>query len=230
MDLVVFLLKYGVLCSLHFFVGMRSPYSEKPFVQLVTRSAPIFLLITTVATETSSTRSPLSNISGSSYSMFFGLIFSMLGNGYSLYPQFDLLRVVSYVINLSLFAATFGGGLHLFLEADTPSLIALAAVGLVSLMVFFGVLSSIRRFVSVVSTAVYFAFLSVMLWSALVKLQGNATESNVLGAASAGVYYLSHILMVLEKWRAPLPFLTFVSQVTNYAAQLALVVSVLTAK
>ena len=226
----MFLVKYGVLCSLHFFLGMRSPYDEKPFVKLVTRSAPIFLLITTVATETSSSRSPLSNISGPSYSMFFGLVFSMIGNGYVLYPQFALLGLVSYIINLALFTSVFGGGVHLFHEADTPSLIAGTAVALVSLVVFFGVLGALRRFVYVVATAIYFAFLSVMLWSALVKLQGDASEMNTLGAVSAGMYYLSHLLMVLEKWRAPLPLLSYLSLATNYASQLALVVSVLTAK
>lgn len=231
MELLAFLLKYGVLCSLHFFLGMRSPYNEKPFVKLVTRSAPLFLLITTVASETSSTRSPLSGISGPTYAAFFGLVFSMLGNAYAMYPQFQLLGLLSYVINLSLFTTLFGGGLHLFVDTDAPSLVAGVAVALATLVVFFSVVSALRGFVHLVATAVYFAFLSVMLWSALVKFQRDETGSNTLGAVSAGLYYLSHLLMAVEKWRASgLPLLSYLSPAVNYAAQLALVMSLFTAK
>lgn len=227
MDLFMFLLKYGVMCSLHFFLGMRSHYNEKPLVKLVTLSAPVFLLITTVASETSSTRSPLSGISGSTYAAFFGLVFSMLGNAYSLYPQFQLLCLVFYIINLYLFTTFFGGGPHLFVETDAPSLVAGVAVALVTLVVFFRVVGALRGFVHLVAATVYFAFLSVMLWSALVKFQRDETGgSNTLGAVSAGLYYLSHLLMSVEKWRASdVPLLSYLSPAVNYLSQLALVIS-----
>ena len=222
----LFVVKYVVLCKLYLFLGMRPPFSEKPFVKVITKCGPIILLITAVAMDLVEKRSQSTDDITQEFILLSGLVFSMIGDACLVYPSCFLLGLLSFAVTQVLYAVLFEGGPHLFVDADRGSVAAAATIGTISLTVYLGLLSNMSK-VTKPLAFLYCCLISFMLWSAVVKVQRETNDWTIFGAVGAGFFYMSDLLLATDKWGVRIPLAQYLILGTYYTAQLFIVVAVL---
>ena len=222
----MFVVKYVVLCKLYLFLGMRPPFSEKPFVKVITKCGPIILLITAVAMDLVEKRSQSTDDITQEFILLSGLVFSMIGDACLVYPSCFLLGLLSFAVTQVLYAVLFEGGPHLFVDADRGSVAAAATIGTISLTVYLGLLSNMSK-VTKPLAFLYCCLISFMLWSAVVKVQRETNDWTIFGAVGAGFFYMSDLLLATDKWGVRIPLAQYLILGTYYTAQLFIVVAVL---
>lgn len=224
-DWQLFVVKYVVLCKLHFFLGMRPPFSEKPLVNVVTKCGPVILLITSVAMDLIDKRSQSTDVTGE-YILLSGLVFSVIGDACLVYPSCFLLGLLSFAGTQVLYTALFDGGPRVFFDADQWEIAAALTIAIISLSVYCGIFSNMGKLTKPLAF-LYCCLISVMLWSAVVKVRRETTDWTLFGAAGAGFFYTSDLLLAVNKWGVRIPLSPYLILGTYYTAQLFIVVSVL---
>lgn len=218
---------YTVLCKLYMFLGMNS--DKKP-LKLVLKCAPIIFLIVTVGKIIFQSGAPVtSNAPGSlkQFSkLFWGLIFSCIGDGYLVFESLFLYGIVAFAVAQVIFTWLFDGGLSLLFEPNHSEIISGLAITAVSTLIFAYILPKLKRTL-VVPVAIYTIVISFMLWSAVVKMQQKTTDLTVVGAIGALMFYTSDLLLGVNKWRLKIPFAQVFIMTTYYTAQLFIAGSVL---
>ena len=156
----------------------------------------------------------------------FGLIFSVLGDFYLVFDSFFMFGIFSFMCTQLIYTALFGGHMLLFYMPANNELFVAAGVGLVSLLVFFYILPKLSR-ILVLPAALYCLVLSVMLWCAIVTQLQNPILSTLQSAVGAGLFYISDILLSVNRWRNSVPFGSYLIISTYYVAQILIFLSVL---
>ena len=227
MELYLVAVLYAVLCKLYMFLGMNS---DKKLLKLILKCAPIIFLIVTVGKTIFQSAAPMSsNAPGSSKQLsrlFWGLIFSCIGDGYLVFDSFFLYGIAAFAVAQAIFISLFDGGLSLLFAPDQNEITSGLAITVVSTIIFVYILPKLKRTL-VVPVAIYCIVISFMLWSAVVKMQQKATNLTVVGAVGALMFYTSDLLLGVSRWRLRIPFAQVFIMSTYYTAQLFIAGSVL---
>ena len=112
------------------------------------------------------------------------------------------------------------------MDLSTEEVVAALGVAVVSALVFAAVMRKMGSRM-LLPVAIYAVLISMMLWSALVQANRNLSELTVLGAVGALMFYLSDVLLVVNKWYVSVPFASVSIMATYYTAQLLITTSVL---
>lgn len=225
-SMYMFLGVYTMLCLTYMTCGINQ--STKP-LKLVLKSLPIlFLVLYFIYTVTSLHMGPVQAISGTENleRLFFGLLFSFLGDCYLVFDSFFIHGLLSFTCAQLVYIALFGGRSLLFVLPAQSELVTAAAVGVVSLWVYFYIFPKLSRLL-IVPAALYCLLISLMLWCALVTLQHDAQLAPLQGATGAGLFYISDLLLSLDRWGLTIPRGPYFIIGTYYAAQVFIFLSVI---
>ncbi len=219
---------YTLLCLIYMTCGIN--HSTK-LLKMVLKCSPIlFLIAFFIYTVSSLHIGPVQAVGeiGNLERVIFALIFSCLGDCYLVFDSFFIHGLLSFSCAHLIYISLFGGRMLVFIMPTLYSeLITAAAVGLVSLLVYFYILARLGR-VLVVPAAMYCVLISVMLWCALVTLQQDPQLSTLQGAIGAGLFYTSDLLLSLNRWgKGPIPYGNYLIIATYYAAQVFIFLSVI---
>ena len=218
---------YTMLCLLYMFLGMNS--DKKP-LKLVLKGAPIVFLIVTVGKEIFQRSAPVTfSAPGSSKqlsTLFWGLVFTCIGDGYLIFESFFLYGVLSFAVAQAIFISLFDGSVSLLFDPTRNDIISGLAIVVVSTLLLAYIWPKLNRAL-VVPVAMYCCVISFMLWSAVVKMLHKPTDLTVLGAIGALMFYTSDLLLGVHKWRLQIPFAQVFIMTTYYTAQLFIARSVL---
>lgn len=238
---------YCILCAVYLLFGVNS---RKQWKKAATKCLPIaFLVVLTVT-------GALSHLNNDDWKaekdrshpnfqlLLLGLLFSGFGDVLLVYHS--ILGVVSFAVAQCIYTALFGLSANKLVEVQ-QSLFGLSSgllVFLLSLSIlliftwqFNVVLKSgdhgmRQRFLGFVMpmALVYFALISLMLWSALLQLQHRMDLVGVLGAIGGLLFYVSDVLIAAGAiWRFRILLHgRILVMVTYYSAQLLITFSTLT--
>lgn len=220
---------YAVLCKLYIFLGMPK-LEERRVVKAVMKCAPIMLLIAVVAAQMkrdyTSVLADSPGLRQKQVRLFWGLVFSCIGDAYLVFPGFFLIGVVAFGIAQAIYVALFGGGLGLFFAAESNEVISGLAIASVATLVMIYTLPKVGK-VMIVPFIVYGCLISLMVWSAVVRLQREPSDENVVGAVGACMFFTSDLLLAVNKWRIQIPYAQVLIMLTYYTGQLFIAGSVL---
>lgn len=225
-SMYLFLGMYLVLCLIYMTCGIN--VSMKPLKMVLKSSPVLFLIVFFIYTVSSVQMGPVQTVGDIDdlERLLFGLIFSFLGDCYLVFDSFFIHGLLSFACAQLIYVALFGGRVLLFIVPAQRELMTAAAVGFVSLWVYFYVLPKLSR-VLVVAAALYCLLISLMLWCALVTLQQNAHLATLLGAIGACLFYTSDLILSLNRWGFTIPLEPHLVIGTYYAAQILIFLSVI---
>ena len=205
------------------FIFLDHRYSSK-VLKVIFKCFPLILLIIAVGNSWSSSFARGSN--GNLARLFWGLLFSVLGDAYLVFPGGFIFGVASFAVAQAIYTAMFGGGLLPFQSTTKTDFVIIFLVILISCTVYASVVSHMEPILVVVA-ALYTLLISAMLWSALMQASQHPTKSTISGAVGASLFYSSDTILSLNKWRMKIPCAQVFIMSTYYCAQLFIAGSVL---
>lgn len=218
---------YVAMCKIYLFFGFRT---DSKVAKVVLKCLPVAFLTAMVGLHVLDTRAPVTSTAPGSVAklakLFWGLLFSCIGDAYLLFSDYFLFGVIAFAMAQSIYTTLFGGGVVLFLEATQNEVVSGLAVASISVLVYASVMTRMPRKM-VIPAAVYALLISMMLWSALVQAQRSLNDLTILGAVGAVLFYTSDVLLTVNKWRMSVPFAPVLIMTTYYSAQLFITGSVL---
>ena len=245
--LILLTIVYGLLAFIYLLLGV---HSRKKLYKAVLKCLPIALLVGLVIWTQAHTRSiQEDNESGSDVAwrhqlLLWGLVLSGLGDVCLTAPPFlGLFGILFFAVAQCVYVVLFGLNLQMLVELGFVGLLSGGFVFMMSLSIlllfgwnFHSFLKSgdhgvRRRFLMLVMPLVlaYFVLISVMVWSALVRVQNRMDLASLLGAGGALLFYVSDILIaagVIWQVRVLLQGRILI-MVTYYGAQYLITLSVL---
>ena len=201
-------------------------------MKAVMKCAPIVFLIAVVAAQMRQGYTPATadaqapGLRQKQSRLFWGLVFSCIGDAYLVFPEFFLFGVVAFSIAQAIYVSLFGGGLELFFAAESNEVMSGLAIASVTTLAVICILPKLKR-VMVIPCMVYACLISLMLWSAVVQLQKKPSDENVVGAVGACMFFTSDLLLTVNRWRLQIPYAQVLIMLTYYTGQLFIVGSVL---
>lgn len=159
--------------------------------------------------------------------LFWGLIFSCIGDAYLVFPDYFLFGISAFVVAQSIYVSLFGGGLVMFWSATQAEVIIGLGVAAISCLVCVLIVRHTKLLLAVV-VAIYCVLISIMLWSALIQAYRSLNDHTIIRAAGATMFYTSDLLLGVDKWGMKIPYAQFFIMTTYYSAQLFITGSVLT--
>ncbi len=162
--------------------------------------------------------------------LFWGILFSLLGDMYLVFDSMFLLGIVSFSMTQGIYAYFFNGAqllLGISTGLEQQQIITALAIGLVSAIFYCYVYPKFSWKMSVLAL-LYCVLTSTMLWSAITRAQLTPSTPNLTAAVGACLFYISDLVLALKKWRFETPIADIVVMVTYYGAQLLIVRSVFT--
>ena len=218
---------YVALCKLYLFLGLRAHSNA---VKLVLKCSPVAFLGVVVALRVLNTRAPVTSMgpgsAGKLSQLFWGLLFSCIGDGYLVFPEYFLFGVAAFTIAQAIYVTLFSGRLVVLMDLSTEEVVAALGVAVVSALLFAAVMRKMGSRM-LLPAAIYAVLISMMLWSALVQANRNLSQLTLLGAVGALMFYLSDMLLIVNKWSVSVPFANVFIMATYYAGQLLITSSVL---
>ena len=128
---------YVAMCSLYLFFGLRT---NSKTVKVILKCFPLAILIVAVAIRLINSIAPVSTLAPGSVSklsqLFWGLLFSCIGDTYLVFPSYFLFGVFSFAIAQSIYIFLFGGSFTMFQEASQSEVMIGLAVAAISLLVY----------------------------------------------------------------------------------------------
>ena len=220
---------YTILCKVYIFLGMPKLEERKVF-KAVMKCAPTMFLLAAVGVEMSQSYAPMSAAAPGSRQkqsrLFWGLVFSCIGDAYLVFPEFFLFGIVAFAIAQAIYTSLFGGGIGLFFEAESNELMSGLAIALIAVLFALYLLPKLKK-VLVIPVVIYSCLISLMLWSAVVQLQRRPSDESIIGAIGASMFFTSDLLYAVNKWRLQIPYAQVFIMLTYYTAQLFITGSVL---
>lgn len=217
---------YAVLCLTYMVIGMNF---TSGFLRMLLKCFPILYLVGfffyVVTSLPLGPVTPVGNI-GNLERIAFGLMFSCLGDAYLVFDSFFIHGLISFACAHLIYIGYFGGGILLFVIPSYPELVIAAAVGLISLLVYCYIFSELS-YVLVVPAALYCLLISLMLWCAIVTMQQNVQLSTVHGALGACLFYMSDLLLSINRWKHQIPLGPHLVIGLYYSAQILIFLSVI---
>ena len=219
---------YIVLCLIYMAIGMNT----MGFFKMLLKCSPVVFLIaffiyivTSLGVNPSRGVVNVENLER----VIFGLMFSCLGDAYLVYDSFFIHGLLAFACAHLIYIGIFGGALLLFITPSYNELVIAAAVTLVSTFTYLYVLPELRKqsVILVVAAAVYCLLISLMLWCALVTMHQDTKLSTVQGAVGAGFFYISDLLLSVNRWGLKIPLGPHLVIGSYYFAQILIFFSVL---
>jgi hypothetical protein len=223
---------YLALCIAYVLIGIHLLSSKTLLVKLakmILKGSPIVLLMGYFLYSVNSIHMGPVQAAGERDDLeriFFGLLFSFLGDCYLVFDSFFILGLLSFACSQFIYVVLFGGKILLFIMPSWTGFMAAVAVGLVSLWVYCYVYPKLSR-VLVVAAALYCILISLMLWCALVMLMQDNRLATLQGAIGACLFYTSDLLLAVNRWGKDIPYGSYLVIATYYAAQVFIFLSVI---
>ncbi len=221
---------YIAMSVTYLLLGLRS---NSKLLKLVLKCAPIATLLGLIvytAFNIFNSFGALSfgNTLNNLWCLFWGILFSLLGDMYLVFDSTFLLGIVSFSITQAIYANFFDGTQLLLMIStglEQQQIITALAIGLVSAIFYCYVYPKLSWIISVLGL-LYSLLISTMLWAAITRAQLTPSTPNLTAVVGACLFYLSDLLLALNKWRLKTPIADIVVIVTYYGAQLLIVRSV----
>lgn len=217
---------YAAMCTLFILLEFRT---NSRMIRLILKCFPVALLIGTVARTLMLSNAPVSPSAPGSVNklsqLFWGLLFSCIGDAYLVFPDYFALGVIAFALTQSIYLSLFGG-LTLFQSATQIEVGMGLIVATISCLVSLPIMRLVKPTLSVL-VLLYSALISMMLWSALVQAYRSLDYHTVLGGVGATMFYVSDLLLCVNKWRMKLPHAQVFIMSTYYSAHLCITFSVL---
>lgn len=205
-------------------------HTQSRMVKLFFKCFPLIMLIVSVTKTLVDASAPASPAVPGSVSklsrLFWGLLFSCIGDAYLVFPDYFLLGVIAFAISQTIYISVFGGGFDLFQNSTNTEVIIGLVVVAISAVVYISIVSNMKPVLSVI-TALYCTLISTMLWSALIQAHRSYTLRTGMGAAGAAMFYTSDLMLSVNKWGIKLPKAQILVMTTYYSAQILITGSVL---
>ena len=218
---------YAVMCTLFLFLEFRT---NSRLLRLIFKCFPLMILIVSVTRTLLYSNAPISpSAPGSVHKLsqlFWGLLFSCIGDAYLVFPDYFLFGIVSFAISQGVYISLFGGGLIFFQNTTQNEVIIGLVVATISCLVYVSIVRHMKPLLAVLA-ALYCVLISMMLWSALIQTHRSLNDHTILGAAGATMFYASDLLLSVNKWGVKLPYAQVLIMTTYYSAQLFITGSVL---
>lgn len=213
---------YFVLCLLYIIVGKRLPTK---LGRGILKCLPIVLLLfTCVSVVQTFGRGPVGHTELTTQfgSVFFGLLFSCIGDFYLVFDGFFIHGIVSFAIAQAIYVGLFHGHTLISPSPSYNEVIAAAGIAVVSLSVYFYLLPKLNRILAACLFG-YCVLISLMLWSSFAQMLHCHNASTVVGAIGAGMFYTSDLLLGVNRWRIKIMFGPELIMITYYVAQFLIV-------
>ncbi len=147
----------------------------------------------------------------------FSLVVSTIGDAYLVYPTMFMYGLAAFLCAHFLLFNAFSNDLTIS-NIRTPELIVLLVIGLVSTFIYFYTVAKLKCGMRM-ALLVYTVAISMMLSAAslqLIKFYSPSTLAGFIGALS---FYMSDIMLALNKWKFRIPQSDFLIMATYYTAQ-----------
>ena len=153
------------------------------------------------------------------------LIFCLMGDAYLVFPSLFLYGLFSFAIGQGFLAMMFSDNLHTLSQLTRNELASGVCVLIMSVAIYMYMYPKFKR-VMVIPTMIYTLLISLMLWCGIMQAQKFLSYSTACGAGGAALFYLSDVLLSIEKWRAKVPMGQVLVMITYYGGMLLIAVSV----
>ena len=218
---------YVLMCILYLYLDF---HTNARLVKLAFKCLPLVLLMVTVSKKLIDSNAPVSPSAPGSVNklsrLFWGLLFSTIGDAYLVFPNSFLFGVVAFAISQGIYISLFGDGLMFFHRATSVDVIVGLIVAGVSCLVYISIVNHMKPLLAVLS-GLYCVLISTMFWSALIQAHHTLYSHTIMGAAGAALFYASDLLLSVNKWGMKLPYAQILIMTTYYSAQLCITGSVL---
>lgn len=218
---------YMLLCIVFLYVDF---HSGSRLVKVIFKCVPLILLMSSVLKTLKESNAPVSPLAPGSISklsqLFWALLFSCIGDAYLVFSDYFILGVTAFSISQGIYISLFGGGLSFFQNVTNTEVAIGLSVVAVSCLVYISIVSKMKPLLAVLA-ALYCVLISTMLWSALIQAYRSANNYTIMGAAGAALFYVSDLLLSINKWGMQLPWAQILIMTTYYSAQLCITGSVL---
>ena len=221
-------LAYGILCCVYLFIfnGQRKHHNK--WLQLIFKILPLLILFYTGFTILRSNVAPF-HIKGPFYipkvrKVVFSLTLSIIGDAYLVFSSMFVfgLAAFSFAHILLFFAFTEELASRHIRHTEYSILLLLGCISLALYIYIVRKLSCFMKF----AAFIYCFLITMMLWAALVhavKYLSLVTATCAVGALS---FYISDIILSINKWKVRIPYADFFIMVTYYVAQYLICYSV----
>lgn len=146
------------------------------------------------------------------------LVFCMIGDAYLVFPSLFVYGLVSFAIAQGLLALMFSDDLFLVTNQLTMNeVISGLCVLVVTVLVCMRLYPNLKCGL-VFPVLLYATLISFMFWSAIMQVQKFSSTTNLSGAAGAGFFYISDMLLALNKWVVKIPMGQHLVMGTYYTA------------
>ena len=198
--------------------------------KLILKCCPVALLVIIAGMQVIDSRAPVTSSAPGSVNrlsqIFWGLIFSCIGDAYIVFSEYFPLGVAAFAIAQSIYIPMLGGGVNLFLEATRTEVLLGVAVAAISFAILGLVVPQMKPVLALFGT-IYAVLISVMIWSALVQANHNLSVTTSIGAIGSVLFYTSDTILIINKFRLKVPHAELLIMGTYYSAQLFIANSVL---
>ena len=209
---------YFGLCLVYVSVGIRLTTT---LGKALLKCAPtLFLINTCVSILQKFGRGPVGHVELSKQFelTLFSLIFSCIGDFYLIFDSFFIHGIASFAITQAIYIFLFRGHMLISLTLSSAELITAIGIMMVSLSVYFYLFPKLSRILAI-SLGCYCILISTMLWSSFVQMFHYCNCGTFIGVLGAAMFYLSDLLLGINRWRKNIPFGPELVMVTYYLAQ-----------
>lgn len=217
-----FISSYGAMCIIYIYLDYKI---KSKIIKLIFKCFPILMLMLAVTKNIASSSVPGST--NKLLQLLGGLLFSMIGDAYLVFTSTFLFGIVSFAVAQSIYVFLFGDELALFQTATNNEIIIGIVVISISCTVYIFLVSQMKPLLASLA-ALYCVLISTMLCNALIQAYRSATYPTIVGATGCVSFYLSDIMLSVNKWGMKIPCAQVLIMTTYYFAQLLIAASVLT--
>ena len=219
-------LVYGILSCFYMFFMMRS---NRTHLKAFTKILPLIVAAVCVMYTVTRNIAPL-DIKSPFYMpkmnmTLWELLFSMIGDIYLVYSRLFIYGLLSFCIAQCFLTFTLSDDGFLFFQVRTPELMSLLCISIISLAVFY--LLPKLKCAMAIPGFIYCFLITIMFWSAVMQAQKHISIVSVSGAFGAGVFYISDLVLSINKYGKQIPMADVIIMITYYIAQLVIPLSVI---
>lgn len=220
-------LVYGILSCFYMFFMMRS---NRTHLKAFTKILPLIVAAACVMYTVTRNIAPF-DIKSPFYMpkmnmTLWELLFSMIGDIYLVYSRLFIYGLLSFCIAQCFLIFTLSDDGFLFFQVRTPELMSLLCISIISLAVYFYLLPKLK-YAMAIPGFIYCFLITIMFWSAVMQVQKHVSIVSVSGAFGAGVFYISDLVLSINKYGKQIPMADVIIMTTYYIAQLVIPLSVI---
>lgn len=221
---------FTLLSFIYMLFGLNSSYKS---IKVVLKCGPLIFLLTYMVYSASKVNVGPMHGTGDIEDMrriLFGLLFSLLGDFYLVFDSLFILGILAFASAQIIYINLFGGWIWnipvISYGMEYGDILSAIAISLVSIAVYLYIWKKLS-WVLVIPTGMYCLLLSSMLWCAWMNAQHEPSTATFLGAAGAGLFYISDLVLVIGKWRLEIPYGKHIVIITYYASQILITLHVI---